>query len=180
MPDFIVLSGLPASGKSSLARRLAPALGLPLLDKDDILEALFDSLGVGDGGWRTRLSRAADEVLRRMAFQTQGAVLVSWWRHPRAQGDSGTPTGWLSLLPGRLVEVYCACEPRVAAERYLGRTRHEGHLDHARNLKDLIADLERSASLGPLGLGEVIRVETGGEADLEEILREIRSLRDHR
>ena len=42
----MVLSGLPGSGKTTVARPLGEALGLPLLDKDHILEGLFESLGV--------------------------------------------------------------------------------------------------------------------------------------
>jgi len=53
---FIVVSGLPASGKSTLARQLAPAFGLPLYDKDDILAALFDMMGPVDADLRQRLS----------------------------------------------------------------------------------------------------------------------------
>jgi shikimate kinase len=34
---FVVISGLPRSGKTTLGRRLAPALNLPFIDKDDIL-----------------------------------------------------------------------------------------------------------------------------------------------
>lgn len=163
MGRYVIVSGLPGSGKSTLARRLAPGLGLPLLDKDDILEALFESLGIGDADWRQRLSRSADEVLRRLATQMEGAVLVSWWRHPKAEGESGTPTEWLSSLPGKRVEVYCVCEPRVAAERFLGRTRHAGHLDRTKNREDLAADFERLAALGPLGVGRVVRAGTDGD-----------------
>jgi predicted kinase len=61
--SFVVVSGLPGSGKSTLAAALAPALGLPWIDKDAILEALFDSLGVGDHVWHERLRRPSDEVL---------------------------------------------------------------------------------------------------------------------
>jgi hypothetical protein len=47
---FVVVSGLPASGKTTLARRLADGLGLPLLDKDDILDRLFETeLGTQHG-----------------------------------------------------------------------------------------------------------------------------------
>jgi hypothetical protein len=35
---FVIVSGLPGSGKSTLAQKLAPTLGLPLFDKDTILE----------------------------------------------------------------------------------------------------------------------------------------------
>src|ERR1700754_1620515 len=54
---FIVISGLPGSGKTTLGRHPALALGLPLLDKDAILERLFESKGVRDLEWRRALSR---------------------------------------------------------------------------------------------------------------------------
>ena len=170
----MIVSGLPGSGKSTLARRLAPALGLPLLDKDDILEALFDGLGIGDADWRKRLSRSADEILRRLAAQMDGAVLTSWWRHPKAAGESGTPIEWLSSLPGKLVEVHCLCDPRVAAERFLGRARHPGHLDSTKDREDLAISFERMAALGPLGVGAVIRASTDGDGSgFDGLVREI-------
>jgi ABC-type proline/glycine betaine transport system ATPase subunit len=43
---YVVISGVLGSGKSTLARRLAPLLGLPLIDKDDILESLFARNGI--------------------------------------------------------------------------------------------------------------------------------------
>lgn len=45
---FVIVSGLPASGKSRLGAVLAPLLCLPMLDKDAFLEALFEGDGVGD------------------------------------------------------------------------------------------------------------------------------------
>ena len=172
--ERLLLIGPSGSGKSTLARRLAPALGMPLLDKDDILEALFDSLGVGEADWRQRLSRSADEVLRRLATEMDGAVLASWWRHPKAESGSGTPIDWLSSLPGKRVEVYCACEPRVAAERFLGRTRHAGHLDSTKDREGLAASFERLAAFGPLGVGTVVRASTDGDGSgFAGLVREI-------
>jgi hypothetical protein len=46
MNRFIVVTGLPASGKSTVGVTVARALGLSLFDKDEILEALFEALGV--------------------------------------------------------------------------------------------------------------------------------------
>jgi ATPase family associated with various cellular activities (AAA) len=45
---FVVVSGPPASGKTTLARAIAPALGLPLIAKDTIKEALMSVLPVPD------------------------------------------------------------------------------------------------------------------------------------
>jgi shikimate kinase len=47
-----VVSGLPGSGKSTIARRLGPLINLPVIDADDILERLVESKGVGDASWR--------------------------------------------------------------------------------------------------------------------------------
>ena len=56
---FVVVSGIPGCGKTTVARRLSPLLHLPVIDKDDILDALFASKGVGDSDWRKTLSREA-------------------------------------------------------------------------------------------------------------------------
>ena len=77
---FILVSGLPGSGKSTLAQQLASALGLPLFDKDTILERLFESRGIGDGAWLRKLSRDSDRILDTEATASLGAVLVSHWR----------------------------------------------------------------------------------------------------
>ena len=91
MKRFLVITGLPASGKSTVGAALSTALGLLWLDKDEILEALFDGLGVGDADWRRRLSRSADLVLQRLALGAPGAVISSWWQHPSSPIPSGTP-----------------------------------------------------------------------------------------
>jgi hypothetical protein len=176
MRRFIVITGLPASGKSTVGAAVASALGLPLYDKDEILEALFESLGVGDAEWRTRLSRAADEVLRRQVLRSHGAVVASWWRHPLSQAQSGTPTEWLPPLPGALIEVHCQCKPETAARRFLARTRHAGHLDGSKSYADLLASFERAAAEGPLGLGHVVEVNTELQLDVPALLARIELL----
>jgi hypothetical protein len=169
---FIVFSGLPGSGKSTVARRLAPGLGLPLLDKDDFLDALFAERGVGDTEWRTSLSREADERFATAARQLRGACLVSWWRPRGAAARSGTPTEWLSTLSTPIVEVHCRCHVHTAVERFLTRQRHPGHLDSARTRPSLLtefADLDG----GPLGICPVVECDNEGEIDCDALLPSI-------
>src|SRR3954451_11954199 len=136
---FVVLTGLPASGKSTIAQPLAQALGLEYISKDRIKEALFDALGYG--GWERSktLSRAADDAMMQVALDLDGAVLDNFW-HPETVVDL------LSPLQGPRIEVYCRCDPVVAFERFLRRQRHPGHAD-AENVSTPAAFAEYSAML---------------------------------
>ena len=170
---FIVVSGLPGSGKTTLARRLADALALPLIDKDDILEQLFDSKGVGDAAWRRALSRESDVIFQRKAATSDGAVLVSFWRLPGMATDSGTPTEWLAEIRGHIVHVQCTCKPEVAAARFDKRKRHAGHLDDRTSFEARLGNIQALCRLGPLTLGPCIDVDTTQDVDFDALVRNI-------
>lgn len=173
---FVVLSGLPGSGKTSLARPLSAALRLPLLDKDDLLESLFDSLGVATPEERARLSRAADRLLQELAQSSYGAVLSSFWRRERLSQTSGTPTRWITGLgAGRVVEVLCECPPAMAADRYVRRQRHPGHFDSRKTTEELMLQFEKLAAAGPLEVGPLLRVDTRDEVDAAAVAEAVRA-----
>jgi thymidylate kinase len=171
---FVVVSGLPGSGKSTLARQLAPALNFPLIDKDTILQRLFESKGVGDTAWRRRLSRESDVIFQAEATATERAVLVSHWQLPGMPTDSGTPTGWLLESPDHVVNVHCVCAPEVAAERFLQRKRHPGHLDREASYEEILASLRAIARLGHLEIGQRVDVDTSQQITLDAVVRDIR------
>ena len=172
---FVVVSGLPASGKTTLSRGLAVALSLPLIDKDDILEVLFESLGVGNDDWRQRLSRASDEILERLARSSSGSVLTSFWRNPQISTHSGTPTDWITAASRCVIEVYCVCDPEVAAARFINRVRHRGHLDSGKQYEDVVSNFRSLTALGPLGIGGLLQVNTSGEVNLGEVVKNVKS-----
>jgi gluconate kinase len=173
---LVIVSGLPASGKSTLSRNLSAALSLSLLDKDDILEALFETLGIGDADWRQLLSRTSDEILQRLASSSSGAVITSFWRHPEISSLSGAPTDWINSASRRVVEIYCECDPQVAAARFIGRNRHPGHLDSLKRVEDVLTSFQTLAARGPLGVGKLLRVDTSGEIEFEKLVGEVQAL----
>lgn len=133
---YVVVSGPPGSGKSSLVAPLAAELGLPVVAKDTIKDALMSVLAVPDVESSKLIGRAAIAAMLAVAADAAcGAVLDCNFHRSHAIGE-------LRRLPGAIVEVYCRCDRDVAAQRYLERaaSRHSGHFDSTRDFGDLWMD----------------------------------------
>lgn len=63
----ILVAGVPASGKTTLAGFLADALGIPMFSKDAIKETLFDTVGFSSRAEKVRLGEAAFEIMIKAA-----------------------------------------------------------------------------------------------------------------
>jgi len=169
---FVVVSGLPGSGKSTIGHAVARRLDLPLFDKDAILDDLFGLRGTGDAEWRRSLSRESDRLFQNQAAAAEGAVLVSFWHVPGMPLDSGTPAAWLRELPAPAVNLRCVCPARVAAERFFRRTRHPGHLDPA-TFDTVLARIEAQAGSGALDIEPAIDVDTTEAVDVDRLVERL-------
>ena len=84
---FVLVADWSGSGKSTLAAALAAELGLPLLAKDEIKEALVEGPGRPETAAASqRLGRAAVLAMPRTARTAPGRC----WTAP----GSSTPTRW--------------------------------------------------------------------------------------
>jgi predicted kinase len=174
--ELIIILGSPASGKTTLARNLGAALALPVLCKDDIKEALFDTLGLGDRGWSRRLSEASFEALGRLARAPLAGgcslILEGNFRAEHAPPLAGA----LGESGARCTQVWCRAEPCEIVRRFTSRTRHEGHLDRLMPLEELEAAANLPPAFLPLkGARVVFRSEAGDDfAGLVEGLKKRR------
>jgi predicted kinase len=129
MAELTIILGVPASGKTTLARRLAVDLSLACLCKDDIKEALFDSLGTGDHRWSGTLSAASFAVLGRLAGAQlalgRSVIVEGNWRAAHA----AVLRAALADGAARATQVWCCAEPAEIVRRFTQRKRHAGHLD---------------------------------------------------
>jgi predicted kinase len=150
-----------------MALPLARALGLPLLAKDTVKEALMDSLGV-DGVERSRqLGQATFAVLFALArtLLDVGTGLV-------LEANFGRGISEPDLAPlaarARAVVVHCSAPREVRRARYRERARHPGHYD-AERTDSFVLD---GPSSEPPDLGiPCLRVDTNVPCDLDDVVR---------
>ena len=160
---YVLVGGWPASGKSTLASALAAELGLALLSKDAIKEALMDALGAPASVEESRrLGRAAVHAALRAALDVPGAVIDSTWF------DYTRPL--VARLQGTRVEVRCHVPLQTARARFDARVRDGRHLDLQRTAEELWGE-----PVAPLGVGPLIDVDTSRPVDIRALARRIRS-----
>ena len=169
--QLVLLSGAPASGKTTIARRLAAELGFVLLAKDRIKETLHDSLGEETNlAWSQRLGAASMDLLWMLAADAPAVLLEAnfWPDDPRVRARVRS----LAATPG---EVHCECPLDVCMRRYAARapSRHAVHVD-GHSQRSLPEHFARSAK--PFGFGQVITVDTTRPVDVEALAIQVRQL----
>jgi len=169
-PLLIVITGPPASGKSSVARRVTARFALPWVSKDGIKETLFEGLG-----WRSRRgSYRLTETTRTLLFYFAEVLLAAGRplvleSNFRPRRDEEAFRRLASRHPYRLLQVHCDAPADLLVRRFLTRweagRRHPGHADDV-TAQDIAQDI-RTGEFGALALdGEIVRLDT---ADFERI-----------
>jgi predicted kinase len=174
--DVLLITGPPASGKSTLGRRLARDLGFPYFSKDLFKESLFDTLGWEDRAWSQRLGKACTTLLCRAAaalLEAGQSVALESNFYPRFDTPEFLELG---LRYGcRFVQVVCIADGATLAARYehraLSGERHPGHRDHLHMDEWRTRLLRERWEALPLG-GPVIEVDTSrpDSFDYDELL----------
>jgi len=130
--DIIVLAGMPASGKSTVAAKLSAVFSLPVLAKDELKEALFDTVGFSCYAEKRALDHAANAVLLRSARALlaagQSVILDNNFDEISARAlDALTEE-----FGARCVTVFLGGDTEAFFRRYVERDRlhlrHPGHV----------------------------------------------------
>lgn len=158
IPNVLLISGMPGAGKSTLARRLASQARLPVLDRDDFKDVMFETLGWSDVDWSRRVGAASFHMTflmmrRLLAGQTS---FIAETNFGARELPSLEPIR--TSFPSRWIEVFVVADAAVCAERMAARRRsgdrHAGHNPGGDSASDYLPLLV-ARDWQPVGLADV-------------------------
>ncbi|MDD9271365.1 AAA family ATPase [Paenibacillus sp. GCM10023248] len=183
-PLFVIINGLPGTGKTTLAKRLAQDVRLPLFSRDGLYETLYEAMECQHHGCPENMAPAAFALLYEVA-----GTLLSAGQSLVTEGFFGRPelrsAEFLKLRKAsdfQPLQIMCQADGEVILSRYLQRMgrsdRHEGHrdlewLEQPGNRERLLA-----GRLAPMQLGgTLIEIDTTTQQsfDYEKLLERVRA-----
>jgi len=140
LPKIIIVNGLPASGKTTLASKISKELEIPAIYKDQIKEDLFDSLNLEPSrDLSKKLGLKAFKVmfenLDKKLSQNQSLILEANFK---PEFDNQNFQNILCKYPHHLFQINCIADPKILFERFKSRSlkkRHPVHCD-SQNLQE--------------------------------------------
>ena len=129
--DLVIIAGMPASGKSTVAKEIGKALSYPILEKDNIKEELFDVIGFQCYPEKQKMDVAATAVLLRVADDMlscgQSIILVNNFRNDAKEALQKL----IDKHKAHCVLVFFGGDSDVFYQRYVERdNKHLRHLGH--------------------------------------------------
>ena len=178
---LIIVTGLPAAGKSTLGTWLGKQLRFPFICKDSIKEILFDELGWSDREWSQKLGAASVEMMYSFAqvslMAGKSIILENTFRPDLA---SAKISALARQAQAGTIQIICRATSNRVYQRFKQRAeaglRHPGHLD-LQILREPMVPLEDR----PLRLelsGEAIEVDTTdfSAVSFESILEQVKAI----
>jgi Predicted kinase len=138
---MIIVTGTSATGKTTLSKKLAYKFNIPLINKDEIKELLFDCLGTKDEDWAVRLGVTSFKLSYLVAeklCRTGKSFIVE------GNFEDKFATKIFSDLKAKynykILQLYCHAPEEILYKRYIERDnsgkRHPGHIIQISGLEE--------------------------------------------
>ena len=128
----IRVTGIPASGKSTMARFLAEAFGLPVISKDRIKECMYDTIGFRSREEKVKLGIASMQIMYDLAEELMKSARPFILEN---NFENVSKEGLLTILEKyeyEAITVTLTGDYKIIYQRFLERNRdpgrHPGHV----------------------------------------------------
>lgn len=129
--NLIVIAGMPATGKSTVAEAVCKKLQYPVFEKDGIKEKLFDTVGFDCYAEKRALDHAANAVLLHVLEEEMkaGRSVIAVNNFDTASCEK--LSALLEKYSAKCLIIFMSGDENVLCERYAERDRrHARHLGH--------------------------------------------------
>lgn len=179
-PTLILVHGLPGAGKTTLAKKLATELNLPLISKDDIKVMLFDVYGWKDRAESRKAGAASYEITDYIIteqLRVGNSLIFETTFNPVLATE--TLGKWHQAYGVQFVQVYCYADLDVirkrVAERAISDSRHVSHIEGEEGRQDLELRLARGKELLDIP-SKIIEIDTTdfAKADTDGVVAQVK------
>ncbi|MCI0542296.1 ATP-binding protein [bacterium] len=176
-PKLIIVNGLPASGKTTLASFISQELSIPAFHKDTFKELLSDHTGVIS----IRGSRKFDKPSYALLFHN-ALSLLKYGVSVIIEGNFMRTEQLEEFVQKldetgiKIIEIFCTARGELLIERYRDRAE-ERHPVHERSIPPRFFKILEKNNFHPLGFGEMFEVDTSDPAQVsyQDIVRFIQA-----
>ncbi|MFT4184603.1 MAG: ROK family protein [Rhizobium sp.] len=163
----VLVNGVPASGKSSLAKSLSRRTGWPVLSLDGIKNPFLEHIGGVDRDFNRTLGKASYQAIWSFIREAPAGstfIVDAWFGfQPKALLETYIQDAGVD----RVAELWCKVPGAVAGERYASRLqdRLPGH-PGAEYVGELVVLADRAE---PMGCGALMTVDQTKEPNMDDI-----------
>lgn len=130
---MILVTGSSATGKTVLSKNIANKFKIPVINKDEFKELLFDNLGIIDEKWALKLGITSFELTylfaEKLCQTGKPFILEGNFENKYATTIFNTIK---SKYNYKVLQIYCYAKVEVLYDRYTKREtsgeRHPGHI----------------------------------------------------
>jgi len=195
MAYIIILTGIPASGKTTFSKYLSKELCIPIISKDYIKEILFDDIGFQSRAEKVKLGVASMDIMYGMAEESMKLGNHVILENNFENNSKPRLKELIEIYGYRVINIRFEGDISTVYDRFVRRDlspeRHLGHVtndcyppkEHFNRVSTItLEDFEKMViSRGILGFdigGDVIRVDTTdlNHVNYKEIIHKVREM----